>query len=160
MHRRRYLALIGGVAGLAGCGGLPAPLGPEPKLAESGWATEDRSTAGTTTTITIDGMLPPHRYGLYQLNPTYAVDIEISITVESGGAMDLFTMDDDEFDRFRDGDSVSLYTDFSKSNVTKTTVSGTLSGGKYAIIFDNSRHGEATPDGELAFTAELVASFA
>lgn len=161
MDRRQALAVIGATA-LAGCtGALGTPTAtpsPTPHQARSGWASSEKETdtrAGSVT-LTIEGELAAQEFGAWNLSPSRSVEVEISVDVVGSDEMDVVTMEDDEFDRYRDGKSVSVFSDLSMSGVNEDTVTGTLPEGDYKVVFDNTNQGQARAVEDLQFSAEIV----
>lgn len=107
----------------------------------------DTNSAGTQADGTVT--LQEGEYGVYTFQSGVSFQLAVEFESPSGQPVDVFVMDDDEFDRFRDRESVSFYPEVSGQATTGYSAQATMTAGNYVLIIDNTGIGEASPDGEV-----------
>lgn len=125
-------------------------------MARAGWASTEATTETRSVTLSIEGELQSQEFGAWSLTPDRDVEVEISVDVVGNDNIDVATMEDDEFDRYRDGKSVSLISALSMLDVNKKETTGTIGEGDYMVIFDNTFRGDARAVDAIAFSAEIT----
>jgi len=169
--RRQYL-LGGGLVGAVAVGGgfvawQQLQEGEEKenekpihRLYGEGWDLED--TTGQQS-IRQEGTvrLPKGAYASLTFHPQTGTRYSVEFAVLDGHPIDLFVMDDDEYDRYRDRDRDTQYlTELSSIRSVEDSVRGALSPGEYHFVFDNTGVFGADPQEkvtvEISITARLL----
>jgi len=156
---RRDLLLSGGLLTVGGLGGwwlLQDNGQSEHRIYGEGWDVE--RTEGTRS-VEIDGSvtIPEGRYAVRQFRPQVAAELTVSFEVTRGDAIDMFVVDDGEYDRYRDRDrDFQLYG--RAQNTVADSVSVELGAGEYRVIFDNTAVYGARPSGEVVADVTITAS--
>ncbi|UHH24952.1 hypothetical protein [Halobacterium noricense] len=181
MNRRTYLASVsvGTASLLAGCSSsgdsnetttslttteqttttqttTTAPA--EHEYAPDPWKNLEADRGETSTTITGQATLGAGQYAIRQAQFNQPLNVEVSVTVQDGSAIDIFGMSPDEFDRFRDRESPVYYDGFYETEVSDTTITGSMPAGDHRLVFDNSPVFGSEPSGEVTFDFETVIS--
>lgn len=150
--RRNLLIGAGAVAGLVGLGGCAlgaAVLSRPDHRVHDGWDVE--RTEGLRS-VTLDGTLtlPEGRYAGRNLRPDLALQYDVEFDVSRGGSVDVFTVQEDEYDRYRDrADNFEFVSSLSTTDSSGATLSGTLGAGEYKLVVDNTGVYGADPGGEV-----------
>lgn len=144
--------IAGGMMSVAGCSGQTI----EHRHAEDPWrdSEEDQGTRFQSVAGTV--VLPEGRYGIRQLQPPRSIELEISVSVVSGGNIDVFTMETSEFERYRDKEEFLLLRDLSASDTDGATLTAGVTSGDYTISFDNTGYTGASPGGEVRAEYEII----
>jgi hypothetical protein len=145
MQRRSFLALAGAGV-LAGCSALS---GPEHNIiAQDAWSIDEevneqyRQIANGTVDIDTGEFAP------YELSPQQAVTL--NVTADAEAVFDVFVLDENEYDRYRDGDdNVSFPNDLSAFETTDVDFSARIHSGDHRVVFDNSRRYGTGPEESL-----------
>lgn len=156
---RRGLLVAGGAGAVLLGGGLLVArnqAGAGIEQASDPWSNERREETARAARVRIDVSLSTGKYAVWNLNPDAAVDYEYELTVESGNPAEVFVFDRAEFDRFREQEPISHILSFHDTG-TSLSGGGTLSGGDYRLIVDNTAYGDASPEGNVAGELELLA---
>jgi len=125
--RRRAVLAAGASALLAGCT-VPS-LGPG------------------RTAFDGDVTIPPGEFHDVSLSLSAERTVVSELAVEAGPNVDVFLLDAEGFDAYRDGDPIEP-TYLSVLDVSGGFAERTVPAGEYAAVFDNTDRGEARPDGE------------
>lgn len=156
---RRDLLLSGGLLTVGGLGGwwlLRDNGQSEHRIYGEGW---DVERAKKTRSVEINGSvtIPEGRYAVRQFRPQVAAELTVSFEVTRGDAIDMFVVDDGEYDRYRDRDrDLQLYG--RAQNAVADSVSVELGAGEYRVIFDNTAVYGARPSGEVVADVTITAS--
>jgi hypothetical protein len=149
MNRRQYLAggtVVTAVA-LAGCVGSLTGDGPEFRAAEDPWSQgnefELSNGNGQSGLVT----LPEGTYA--QLSTNQDIDIELEIAAKADQPFDVFVLNENEFNRYRDQEEFQYSEDFVARGQREIRFSGTWTDEYLYIVFDNTAFTEAQPDGEI-----------
>jgi len=182
MNRRAYLSsvCVGTVSLLAGCssgdgaGGEPtteqtteATAGqpttmqtttapPDHEYAPDPWKNIEETNTNSSNTISGQATLEEGQYALRQAQFNRSYNIEVGVSVQDGGSIDIFGMSADEFDRYRDRESPVYYDGLYETGVSDTTISDTMQTGDHRIIFDNSSVFGSDASEEVTFAFETV----
>jgi len=167
-NKRRRSILIGGITFvLAGCsanrGGdesepdTPEPT-PTPRPDSDGDGVpdvEDDYPEDSTYSVFLDEeadtrQVPEDSWYVEEFELTETATLFFEFVVRSGPAIDVFLLDESEYDQFRSGNRFRLYTDGSVLDAEGGNTTITISAGSYYLIFDNSSLGDARPPANLA----------
>jgi uncharacterized Zn finger protein (UPF0148 family) len=162
MSRRKQLALVGGGLVVAAGGvGAMAVLGgggkPQHQLigADTSWES-DRTDGQGETIVTASITLPKGRYAWRSLSPRTTVEVVLDVDVENG-PIDVLTMDDGEYDRYRDREKDAEYLrGLSELQTNGTRLEATVSD-DYKIVVDNTGVYGASPSGAASIDLTLTA---
>jgi hypothetical protein len=157
MSRRKQLALVGGgIVGVGVLGGAAITIlgGGKPKhriISGDAWSIESEQPRFRATL-----RLPKGRYA----GRTYTVNLQAPLNIEAeiteNGPIDVLTMPDDEYDRYRDRERDTQYlTELSELQTEFTDLSGELGDGDYTVVFDNTGVFGANPSGEAIVDVEM-----
>ena len=153
----RRVMLIGGGGLLVGGGSLVASIltKPEHQVYGEGWDVERQQT---NSAVQLEGSvtIPSGRYAVRSANPSLSAEYEIDFEAVENGPIDVFVMDDGEYDRYRDRDD-SFQLSLQEVNSNSGTLRGTLSPGEYRIVFDNTGVFGADPSGETVVDLTITA---
>jgi hypothetical protein len=107
-----------------------------------------------TAEYSFTATVPQGRYAVYEINPQVSFEMSYMARVMEGSAVDVYVMDGDEFNRYRDEEDISFYSEASEQDTTNAEVQTTMAPGEYVIIIDNTYYGEAQPSGEVVVEFE------
>ena len=150
MNRRQYLA--GGTAitavALAGCVGSLTGDGTEFRAAEDPWSQgnefELSNGNGQSGLVT----LPEGTYA--QLSTNQDIDITLEIAAKADQPFDVFVLNENEFNRYRDQEEFQYVQEFAALGQRDIRLTGTWTDEYLYIVFDNTAFTEAQPDGEIS----------
>jgi hypothetical protein len=152
---------IGTVLVIASTGLLLSSVdsGPGFQQADDAWQDETRSETGFGTTANVTAELDEGEFAAWSMSPSVAVDFSYSYEVVEGGGVNVFLTDRTEFDRYRDNDDFSVYSDLS-SEGERGTAKSELPAGKYILVVDNSERSTVEVSGpvtvEFTLTSEVL----
>ena len=132
MKRREYLLAIstGCSLSLAGC--LEGGDGDsEPSEYEIDLETESDQLQDS-------GTVESGEFTTYTLNVPLETRMSCDVEVISGPAVTFLTMNQNEFNRYRDGDEFSFYEDLSVESQNSISVEGELATGDYRLVVDRT----------------------
>jgi hypothetical protein len=151
------VVLFGGGGLLVGGGSLVASIltKPEHQVYGEGWDVERQQT---NSEVRLEGSvtIPSGRYAVRNASPNLSAEYEIDFEAVENGPIDVFVMDDGEYDRYRDRDD-SFQVRLQEVDANSGTLRGTLSSGEYRIIFDNTGVFGADPSGEAVVNLTMTA---
>lgn len=153
MQRRAFIGCLGVVApvGLAGC--LDDR---EFARAADPWG-EERSSEGETSTETIaEFTLASGEYAARTQSPD--VPVEYEYRVDATNPVEVIVVAHAEFDRWRDEEEVTHFTDLHATG-TQPSASGQLPAGRYVLVLDNTYLGETEPEGAVEGELQLTMRF-
>lgn len=107
-----------------------------------------------TVEYSFTARVPQGRYVVYEINPQVSIGLSYVARVTQGSAVDIYVMDGDEFNRYRDEEDTSFYIEASEQDTTNAEIQTTMPPGDYVIIIDNTYYGEAQPSGEVVVEFE------
>ncbi|WP_144798286.1 hypothetical protein [Halorubrum depositum] len=122
------------------------------------WSNLEETDDETSATVTGEATLGEGQYAVRQAQFQRTYNLEISVSVQGGGEIDILGMSADEFDRYRGEEQPVTYDGYYEEGVSETTISGQLPEGDHRFIFDNSGVFGSEPDGEVTFEFETVVS--
>jgi len=132
MKRRAFISAVAGVS-VTGC------------ISASGDSSTSSSPTGftfalesSTDTLEDTGSIAGGAYEAYSLTVPLAAVASCEVEVTSGPAVDLLTMDQNEFNRYRDGDQFSVLLNWSETATERVTVEGQLPAGDYRFVVDRT----------------------
>lgn len=161
MYRRTVIGgVVGATATLVGCTDLRQDLGATGKHQHASDPWESRSQSQTAAGYELDAqvVLPQGTYAIQTYGPDVAFRFSLEGTVERGGPIDVWVMEDDEFDRYREREDALYLSSVSRSEVRRFDISGQLNAGDYVICFDNSAFNGAQPEGEAQVSFTMAVS--
>jgi uncharacterized protein YaiE (UPF0345 family) len=132
MERRAFISAVLG-ASVAGCLGGSGDSGTSSPPSEFSFTLES-----STDTLEDTGSVADGEYEVYSLAVPLATAASCEANVTSGPAVDLLTMDQNEFNRYRDGDRFSVLLDWSETDTESVTVEGQLPAGDYRFVVDRT----------------------
>lgn len=125
---------------------------------EGSWSAGEQSSTLTSETLTGTATLDSGEYVARTIQPRRSANYEFEIDTQSGGPIDVFFMERDEFDAYQDEEEHVFLQSLSEASVSSTTLSGTVASGDYVLVIDNTGRFGASPDGEVVVDATLRAS--
>lgn len=134
--RTLLVSTAGVVASLAGCSGQ------DPADAAAGSA--GQQTPRWQELLNVTRTAQEDEWLTWGWEAEQTTELEVTLTVRSGPAIDFYVMDESEWDQYQAGNR-ARYHDLSMPNTTGGSRRGTLSGGSYVFVIDNTEHGEAAP---------------
>lgn len=132
MERRAFVSTVVG-ASVAGCLGESGDSSTSSPPTEFTFALES-----STDTLEDAGSIAGGAYEAYSLTVPLAAVASCEVEVTSGPAVDLLTMDQNEFNRYRDGDQFSVLLNWSETATERVTVEGQLPAGDYRFVVDRT----------------------
>lgn len=84
-----------------------------------------------------------------EFNFTSRGRVEYEAVVREGPSVDIYVMERSEYEHFQNEERFTFFTEATRQDTTYADVSGTLAGGDYAFIVDNSSMGEASPPSDF-----------
>lgn len=155
--RRR--AIIGGTIVALGLGGYVYSEAAKPKhrITDTGaWNVEETRTQRSQS---IEGVVvvPEGRYAVRTITPNQTITVTVDASVQGSDSVDLYIMDDDEYDRYRERDR-DFQVRFAETEVVDLSRETELGSGDYVFVIDNTGVFGATPDGEVSVDISLTVS--
>lgn len=150
MKRRDYLsaASVGVVGTLAGCtSAIDSLTGPEFAAAKDPWSeiNDHELPNGNEQTGTVT--LPAGTYA--QKSTNVDIDFTLRIAAKSSAPFDLFVLNQNEFNRYRDQEEFQYLTEFTAFGKRDLRLSGQWTDEYLYIVFDNTAFTRTAPDGEV-----------
>lgn len=90
----------------------------------------------------------------YEVNSRTEISIEVSVT--SGGHIDIFLLDESNYERFSDGQSFDTIEAGTFLDIASVDARVTLDPGNYYFIIDNSAYGEAYTGDPVTYGYEIT----
>lgn len=153
--RRRFLASVLGLAGasLGGC----VTRGPGPRAADDPWLERTELSDGNGLEGAVKlrrGEYAAYRFGVPE--DAGRLNVELSARSRLSLPFDVLTYDEDDFARYEAGevdreDAIRSFTGF---GIEQFHFQNVLAPGRYVLVFDNTRVGDARPldDVTISFT--------
>lgn len=93
----------------------------------------------TVTDVLEDsGIVESGEFEAFTLSVPVATQMSCTVEVTSGPAITFLTMNQNEFNRYRDGDQFSFFEDLSVESSRSVNVSGELLSGEYRLLIDRT----------------------
>lgn len=157
---RRAMILSGGALSVLGLGGafviLQQNSEPPFQQARDPWSNQKRSESSTSIGLTVDLDLPTGRWAIREFNPTMTLEFGYEFENSTPNPLEVFVFDRSEFERFREGESITHYTSLHDFG-TSPSASGSMPSGEYIVALDNTAFGEQSPDGDVSGTFRIGA---
>jgi len=132
MKRRAFFATVAGTMVIGGCLGEPDGDGESPP---SEYSFELQSP---TDTLSDTGSVGDGAFQSYTLSVPLATTFSCSLDVTAGPSVDFLTMNQNEFNRYRDEESFSAFSEWSKIGTREASIEGELSAGEYRFVVDRT----------------------
>lgn len=161
MDRRTFLGAGAATAvlGTAGCLDLASSaVEPEHRLSNDATDGIEEIDAATSQRLYGELDLSAGRYAAWSLSPRINTDLWVDVEIlDGGGTLDVYLMDDGEYDRYRDGENFEYYQDVSAVEVQSESLFATIDGGEYRLVVANTGMFSTSPDGAIVvdFEAEI-----
>lgn len=156
MDRRTFLA-AGVIAATGGCLGSDVTA-TEPRFeqAQDAWSNDQQETGLNSVARSASLELEEGQWAVHSVTPDRSIELSYRLDIQGTDVAEVYLMDRREFDRFREGESITHHQGFYSSG-TLPRASGVLSSGDYMIAIENTAYGELPPDGPIEATWEVEA---
>jgi hypothetical protein len=151
MIRRQYLGIVG--VGLTGVGAGCSALRGGPTYANDAFTDVTTESGARRQSVSGSFALAQGEIAARSIKPRRSV--RLTIEFEATAPIDVILLDQSELDKLRDGEEFLYYQSGSLTDTQGGETSGGLQSGDYAVAFDNSSMGEATPEGDVSGTFRI-----